>query len=54
MKRAIAIHRANRELCTGDVTSTTAEPRLKRPRVSDEVTGTSPSVLILLFGYVYI
>jgi hypothetical protein len=49
MKRAIATHRANRQLGTGAVTSTTAEPPLKRPRVSDEVTGTSPSVLIFLF-----
>ena len=48
MKRAIATHRANRQLGTGAVT-TTAEPPLKRPRVSDEVTGTSPSVLIFLF-----
>jgi hypothetical protein len=48
MKRAIAAHRANRQLGIGAVNTDTGPP-VKRPKVSDEVTGSYLHILFDVF-----
>ena len=49
MKRAIAAHRANRQLGIGAVNTDTGPP-VKRPKLSDEVTGSLSSYSFCFFG----